>query len=243
MLSSFKSFLKKFPVPLSRNHRYDLLTKKIIRQCCHQNSNCIDVGAHRGEMLDWFLKFAPGGIHYAFEPIPFLSELLKKKYQSKNNCRIYPVALSDKKGNSLFNYVISNPAYSGLKKRSYDRKKEKDATIEVATDFLDNIIPADLKTDFIKLDVEGAELDILKGAQRILKQNHPIIVFEFGLGGSDVYEATPEKLFSFFEQFSYQTFLLESFLRKMAPLTLEDLKNQFYNRKNYYFVAAYNKSN
>lgn len=238
MLSSIKSLLKKFPVPLSRNHRYDLLTKKIIRQCCDRNSNCIDVGAHRGEVLDWFLKYTPNGNHYAFEPLPFLFEFLKKKYRSKDNCKVYQIALSDRKGISSFHYVVTNPAYSGLKKRIYDRKNEKDTTIEVQADLLDNIIPSNFQINFIKLDVEGAELNVLKGAQRILKEHHPIIVFEFGIGGSDVYDATPEELFSFFEQFNYKIFILENFIDKKSSLTLNHLKDQFYNRKNYYFVAA-----
>jgi len=238
MLLSFKSFLKKFPLPLTKNHRYDLLTKKIIRRCCHEKSNCVDVGAHRGEVLHWFLKDAPHGTHFAFEPLPFLFKFLKRKYRSKANCKLYPIALYDEKGTASFNYVISNPAYSGLKKRSYDTKNERDTTIEVETDVLDNIIPSNLKIDFMKLDVEGAELNVLKGAKRILKEHHPTVVFEFGMGGSDVYGATPEKLFSFFEQIDYKIFLLKNFTNKGLALTLDELKDQFYNRKNYYFVAA-----
>lgn len=239
MFPLFKLFLKRFPVPLSRNHRYDLLTKKIIRQCCNENSNCVDVGAHRGEVAAYFVKYAPGGMHYIFEPLPFLYQFLKKKFQSTNNCKIYPIALSDKKESASFNYVISNPAYSGLKKRRYDRKKEKDTTIRVETDVMDAIIPSNVRIHFIKLDVEGGELNVLRGAQRILKESHPTVIFEFGIGGSDVYGATPERLFSFFMQFNYRIFLLEDFINSRAALTLSDLKDQFYNRRNYYFVAAY----
>ena len=79
MLVQLKSLLKKLPLPLSRNHRYDLLTKKIIQQYCNETFNCIDVGSHRGEVLDWFLKFAPKGKHYAFEPVPALFDALQKK--------------------------------------------------------------------------------------------------------------------------------------------------------------------
>lgn len=191
-----------------------------------------------GEVLDWFIRYSPNGMHYGFEPLPFLFAFLKKKYRSENNCKIYQVALSWKKGISPFNYVISNPAYSGLKKRTYDRRNEADTIIQVETDVLDNIIPSDSKIDFIKLDVEGAELNVLQGAQRVLKEDHPVVVFEFGIGGSDVYDATPEKLFSFLEQLNYKIFLLEDFINKKNALTLGDLKDQFYNRKNYYFVAA-----
>jgi len=237
MLVQLKSLLKKLPLPLSKNHRYDLLTKKIIQEYCSETSNCIDVGAHRGEVLDWFLKFAPKGKHFAFEPIPALFDALQKKY-SPNSCSIYNIALSDAKALSSFNYVTSNPAYSGLKKRKYDRKKETDTSIQVQTDRLDHMIPSAIPVSFIKIDVEGGEMNVLKGATRILSDFHPLIIFEFGIGGSDIYGITPEQLFSFLESFHYKLFLLQDFVRQKPSLDLENFKNQFYSKANYYFVAS-----
>ena len=127
-------------------------------------------------------------MHYLFEPIPFLFKHLKKKYVLIQNCKVFELAASDEKEISSFNFVTSNPAYSGLKKRTYDRKNEKDLTIEVQTNTLDNCIPSCIKIDFIKIDVEGAEMKVLQGAKKILSKDHPIIVFEFGIGGSDIYE-------------------------------------------------------
>lgn len=236
MFTALKSLLKKLPVPLSKNHGYDLLTKKIIRRHCSATSNCIDAGAHKGEVLDWFLKYAPEGRHFAFEPVPDLFQALQKKYAGRN-CQVYDIALSDTKAMAPFNYVISNPAYSGLKKRKYDRKKESDTVIQVSTDTLDHLIPAAMPIHFIKIDVEGGEMDVLKGAVRILSDYHPVVVFEFGMGGSDLYGTTPDKMFSFFEGFNYQLFLLNDFIRKRSPLGLEDFSNEFYHKRNYYFVA------
>lgn len=234
---SFKSFLKKSPVAFSKNHRYDILTKKIIKQYCKIDCNCIDVGAHKGEVTDWFLKYCTQGTHYVFEPVPSFFEKLKKKYAAAKNCNVFEIALSDQKQIASFNYVISNPAYSGLKKRNYDRKNEQDTSIKVQTDVLDDCIPSSKKIDFIKIDVEGAEMKVLNGAKRILAKDHPVIVFEFGIGGSDIYGSTPEKLYSFFEQLGYKIFLMENFIKKKSSLTLSELKDQFENKRNYYFVA------
>ena len=44
---------------------------------------------------------------------------------------------------------------------------------------LDDVIPTDVTIDFIKIDVEGAELGVLKGAKNVLLKNKPIIIFEF----------------------------------------------------------------
>ncbi len=92
---------------------YDTQTIKVIRKHCSSNSNCIDIGCHKGEILDIFLKYASEGRHYAFEPIPILYHLLKNKYKN-TKCILSSIALSNHIGKSTFNYVKSNPAYSGL---------------------------------------------------------------------------------------------------------------------------------
>jgi phenolic acid decarboxylase len=51
-----KKILKRISIPFSKNHRYDIETRKIIKRICNENSNCIDVGTHEGEILDMFLK-------------------------------------------------------------------------------------------------------------------------------------------------------------------------------------------
>lgn len=237
LLRHIKNIIKKFPVAFTRNQRYDRLTKKIIRKVCIADSNCIDAGTHRGEILDELLKSAPRGLHFGFEPIPFLFSILEKKYEGAANCKIYKIALSDKKGVASFNYVLTNPAYSGLKKRKYDRKNERDTILEVQTDLLDHLVPPDIKIAFIKIDVEGGEMAVLKGAQRILAESRPVIVFEFGIGGSDIYGSTPEKLFDFYLERNYRISLLQSFVNQKPHMEREEFKDQFYQKKNYYFVA------
>ena len=115
---SLKKWFKKIPFPITKNHAYDLQAKQVLRKVLASNTNCIDVGCHEGEFIDLFLKFAPNGQHIGFEPLPTYYEQLKKTYPP--TCSFYNIALSDEKGTSNFNYVISNPAYSGLEKRKYD---------------------------------------------------------------------------------------------------------------------------
>ncbi|NJN34834.1 MAG: FkbM family methyltransferase [Saprospiraceae bacterium] len=113
------------------------------------------------------------------------------------NCSIVNIAASNKIGVSDFNYVTSNPSYSGLLKRDYDKPNEIDTTISVKTELLDNIIPADISIDLIKIDVEGAELLVLEGAYKLIKKYKPIVIFECGIGASNYYGTTPSKLFDF----------------------------------------------
>jgi hypothetical protein len=110
-------------------------------------------------------------------------------------------------------------------------------SIQVQTDTLDNIIPHHVPVQFIKIDVEGGEMHVLEGAERILSEHHPLVVFEFGLGGSDIYGTTPEKMFSFFTNHQYHLSLLHDFVAGGNVLSLEEFIEQFQQRKNYYFIA------
>lgn len=237
-----KGFLKKWikktsPLAISKNHHYDILTERIIKKYCEAGSNCIDVGAHEGEILDIFLKNSSRGIHFAFEPIPDLHAKLVNRYKKNSNCKIYDYALSNKEGETEFNYVVSNPAYSGIKKRNYDRKNEKDESLIVKVKKLDNVIPDNIKIDFIKIDVEGGEFDVMLGAKNLIEKHHPLIVFEFGIGGSDIYGVTPEKIYCFMNSLGYDISLLNAFVKKGTSLSEQDFTNQFNNKINYYFIA------
>jgi FkbM family methyltransferase len=237
MNDRIKQFIKKLPIRFTKNQRYDYYTKKIIQAHCSNDSNCIDAGTHKGEIMDLFLKYAPGGKHYGFEPIPGLFNELKKKYKGNNNCIILPFALSSVKEKTSFNYVTTNPAYSGLKKRKYD-KPEKEIEITVQTERLDDVIPAGLPVKIIKIDVEGAELGLMQGATITLSKYKPLVIFETGMGGSDIYGTTPEKIFAFLSGLSFTINLLDRFLKQKPALSEKEFCDQFYKGKNYYFIAS-----
>ena len=238
MARILKRTVKRLPIAFTQNQRYDAQTVAIIKKICGKNSNCIDVGTHRGEILDAFLKAAPGGTHFGFEPIPSFYGALQRKYASVHNVKLYDYALSDTVGTAEFNYVTTNPAYSGLKKRSYDRKGERDEKIIVRTALLDEVVlPFDIPIDLIKIDVEGGELAVLQGAHKLIEKYKPVIIFEAGIGGSDVYGTTPESLYAYFAYFNYRISLMTDYLKSKPALSAEGFKTQFIGRLNYYFVA------
>lgn len=234
---TIKRFLKSLPIAFTQNQRYDRQTRRVIEKVCRPDSNCLDVGCHKGEILDLFLQFAPQGTHYGFEPIPDLYENLKKKYADATNCQLLDVALSDKKGTSSFNYVVSNPSYSGLLKRNYDHANEQDTLITVRTERLDDLLPNDFQVDLIKIDVEGGEILVLRGAVATLTRCKPVVIFEHGLGASELYGATPEQVHDLFEQCGLRVSLMKRFLKNLPPLSREEFCQNYYGKLNYYFIA------
>lgn len=237
----FKDLLKKAlryaPFDITANQRYDRLTRRIIARYFPADGCSVDVGCHKGEILDLLLARAPYSRHYGFEPLPHLYERLARKYARRQNVEIFDVALSNVNGEARFNYVISNPSYSGLLKRRYDRPAEEDTTITVQTRRLDDALPPDARVDLIKIDVEGAELLVLEGAVQTLRRCKPIVIFEYGLGASDVYDATPDKMLDFFDACGMNIYLPEDLLKDLPPLGRDAFKRQYEERLNCYFVA------
>lgn len=230
-----KEVLIFFRIDLTQNIKYDRLTKRILKNYLSDNSTCVDVGAHKGEILDLFIKYAPNGKHFAFEPIPMLFNLLKKKYTNQS---IYPYAISDVSGDTTFQFVKNAPAYSGIKKRKYATENPEIEEINVQTIPLDDLIPKNQKIDLIKIDVEGGEFQVLKGAKNVIVKNKPKIIFECGKGASEYYGTTPEELYSFIDnELKMSVSTLENFLKNKNALSQKQFCYNFENNKEYYFIA------
>lgn len=220
---------------LTKNLEYDRLTKSIMKKVIKKDSNCIDIGCHKGEMLQSILKLAPAGKHFAFEPIPYLYDQLKVKFDGQAS--IFSCALSDKSGQTTFNLVKNAPAYSGINKRKYAVSEPEIEEIQVELKQLDEVIPAETKIDFIKIDVEGGEFDVLKGAKNLLTTHHPILVFECGIGASEFYGTKPSELFQYLADLNYKTSTLRAYMQQGKPLTISEFENAFHKNTDYYFIA------
>ena len=229
-----------FRLDLTKNLQYDRLTQTIMKRVICNNCNCIDIGCHKGEILEMMLKYSPSGKHYAFEPIPYLFKELEKKY--KNRVSVFPFALSDKSGHSTFQLVKNAPAYSGIKKRHYDIANPEIEEIEVELKTLDEIVPLNEEIHFIKIDVEGGEFGVLKGAKILLAKNKPVVLFECGKGACDYYGTNPLELYDFItHETGLEIFTLKDFIKNNLPLSKDDFEKCFNTNTEYYFVASINK--
>ena len=231
-----KKGLSALHIDLTRNMQYDRLTKQIMKLILTPSSNCIDIGCFKGEILYEMIRLAPEGFHFAFEPMPPYYNQLKSRFNG--NVKIFPYALSEGSGISNFKFVKNAPAYSGLKIRNYNIQNPDIEDIKVETTSLDEIIPETLPIHFIKLDVEGGELQVLRGAKNLIKKDKPVIVFESGISAIKNYTTQPEDIFEFLEiDLNFKISLLKDFIEKKLPLNREKFLEIYHSEKEYYFVA------
>lgn len=175
---------------LTRNGsgRNDRLATEIMQRTLRPDSSCIDVGCYRGQILREMIRLAPQGRHIAFEPIPANFEFLTAHFPgvTLHNC-----ALSDEPGTATFQHVQGRPARSGLRRVPYPDADEVVVEIPVTIDTIDRLVPAGTPVDLLKIDVEGAELQVFRGARRLLRESRPMLLFEHAPYTAAAYGTTP----------------------------------------------------
>ncbi|MEM7198164.1 MAG: FkbM family methyltransferase, partial [Pseudomonadota bacterium] len=140
-------------------------------------------------------------------PVPAVRHGLHEKLVQSgcNNVVVLPFALSDRTERGEFNFIPNLPEEGGLKRRHrYNAEPEAFIPVEVAVKRLDDMVPVGADIVFIKIDVEGAELAVLEGAQGILQKNRPVVAFECGAGSFLGYHDRPEDIWKLFDQLDYR---------------------------------------
>jgi FkbM family methyltransferase len=131
------------------------------------SSVCFDIGANVGFYSLMFARRARRV--YAFEPYPrnirYLYDIMK--LNRVTNVEILPLAVSDVEGMAMFRES----------ERHSEGRLEKDGTIPAMTVTCDAFSSrVGVSPDVMKIDVEGTELAVLKGAERVIRSCKPAIL-------------------------------------------------------------------
>lgn len=161
-------------------YEYDLLKKWFTKE----NYKVIyDIGANIGNHTVYFGKNAPEAHIYSFEPFPLNYEMLKKNVienHLESHVELFNVALGDVQGTVFMNINqesnLGSVSVKSVSDNSYDGKKDATQTlIKVELTTVDSLgLP---EPDFIKIDVEGFEPEVLKGMEKTLKKVQNVAVW------------------------------------------------------------------
>jgi len=194
-------------------------TRRILRTLLRPDDNCIDVGAHAEDVLAECLRLAPRGTHAAVEPIPYLAAALRARFPG---VEVHHAAATDTNGPLEFTVVISAPAFSGIRRRPDLAPDLPTETVRVLGMRLDDLIPPDRPIRLLKIDVEGAELGVLRGAARLLARWRPWVLFEHGSAAA-VYGTTTADVFAELSRHGLSIWTLPGWIAGDPPLTCEGL--------------------
>jgi FkbM family methyltransferase len=238
-MSPFRKILRELLICVqldaTANLRYDRLTRAVLKRVLREDSNTVDAGCHTGEILERVIRLSPRGWHAGFEPISDLFEGLQEKFGGR--AHLYNCALYDREGEGEFFIVGNDPGYSSLRRRPLDFPAlYRRTTVPLRT--MDSFFDASRPVHFIKIDVEGAELQVLKGASALLARDSPVILFECGKGGYDQFNDSPKEIYTFLSSLRYGIYEMEDWLKKKDPLSIDVFLRQFESNDNYYFIAA-----
>lgn len=207
-----------------------------LRQLAHllpfllrRDSNCVDVGANIGTVLTLFEQAAPAGSHIAFEPLPQLAADLRHRFP---RAAVHETALSDQAGEAEFLHVTELPAMSGLKSQEYPRPVSSQS-LKVTVSTLSDALPRGYVPSLVKIDVEGAECDVIAGGLEVLALHKPLLVIEHYAGAGAEYDCNPDRLHELITQLGMEILDIDG----RGPYEAWDLRRAYEAREIWTFVA------
>ena len=222
----FKFYSHQLDIWWSGNALPDLLTRHMLIEGMYQQEVLaafellrpgylvLDVGGHHGLMaIVAAKKLLPGGKVISFEPNPFARAIFNENcaLNGIRNVQVETCALSDHRGTAKFYLQKGSVSWNSSFFKDFacqnGRDEVEEREVQVST--LDEYVAArSLKPAFLKIDAEGSEFLILKGAMRTIEKCRPIVSMEFNPESAVAAGTTIESIQSVFEDMGYKLVVL-----------------------------------
>lgn len=199
---------------LIKNYLYERergeVEEAIVPIFLNQTTECIDVGANYGRYTVLMSLFSQH-VH-SFEPSPECIKTLQNLRLP--NVSIYPQALSSIEGFGEYFAPIKEGSHfssHGTLERSVVNAYRDVDTIRVSKSTLDSLSAKTIS--FVKIDVEGHEMEVLYGGQKLISEQQPVFMVEAEEGHC---RGTVKEVQDFFNKFNYQGFYISE--KNIFPL-------------------------
>jgi FkbM family methyltransferase len=196
------------------------------------DSIVLDIGANIGTHSVFFSNIAIDGVVFSFEPSKDTFGLLLNNVKSSPNIIPLNIALSDRSELLSF-FECEDNALSGLKDTLRSPVKNKTQVICLKGDSLVSDLNL-TKIDFIKIDVEGLEEQVLKGLEKTICRNKPIIFCEIFKGKKS--NLSPESTINYIIRLGYDAYV-------MTAKGLSKFTSHSDSESNYLFLPDINVKN
>ena len=190
-------------------------------QMLDNESVVFDIGANLGWYTINILKDMNKRKVYSFEPIGDTFVKLKENLEINNlsSESIFNIGFYDENKSMEFFYDTTATCASSLADlRESDTTRKIECKFEKMDDFINN--NSVKRLDFIKCDVEGAELFVYKGAIESIKEFRPVVFSEMLRKWCAKFEYHPNDIINLFREIDYKCFIIKD--RKLEEIKIVD---------------------
>jgi len=202
-------------------------TRRVLTALIQPGMGVADVGANVGLLtLTCAVSTGPSGQVFAFEPEDGPRTQLEKTLQLNGLkwVKAFGLAVGAQTGQQTF-HISPVIGHSSLYALPQEDGLGRDVTVQVTR--LDDIIGSEQRLDVVKIDVEGAELDVLAGMERLVVENPDLaIIAEYGPSHLERVGLTPKVWFEAFETMGFEAYAIEEptgVCRRVAAPDLADV--------------------
>jgi len=187
---------------------------------------CVDIGAHAGSWTRPLAKLVPHGHVYAFEALPHYARTLSLlvRLLRLSNVTVFNHAITDRQ--SEVEIAWRTRQGQRLTGNSHVATASELADVDcvsvraVTLDGWAGVLPASTRIGLVKIDVEGAELMVVRGAKWLLETYRPPVFVEIVTTCCERYGYRPADLFRFFEDLGYRAYTITG-QASLTPTTPE----------------------
>lgn len=143
-------------------------------------SICYDIGGFRGYFGGLMARRGAKSVYF-FEPLPENIEQIRRVIDRNTDLdlNLLELAVSSAPGAAVFQ-IMPEQSMGKLATSTFDSGEDALRELPVTLESLDHFVleGGNPPPDLIKIDVEGAEVDVLKGARNVMAKHHPILLIE-----------------------------------------------------------------
>ncbi len=204
---------------------------KVVKSIITKGMVCLDIGANIGYFTLIMARLVGGGKIFAFEPEPYNFDLLVKNITINGYHNITPIqkAISNKNGRAKLFLDRVNPGSHSLARQGQNTHTFGRDIVEVEVQTLDSFFrDYNGKIDFVKMDVEGAELTVLEGMENIINKNKDLVIItEFLPRGLRRSGSAPEQFLNRLLQYGFELYDIDEKKQSLHSIDVASLLEEY----------------